>query len=539
MVDISNKSFYECLAATNMIGVPNSYKEAITCPDQKEWIKAMDKEMDSIKRAQTYQIKRPPQSQLKKKPIKNRWVFTIKRDKNGDISKYKARLVAKGYTQKYGIDYLETFAPVAKFKSIRVLAALQAMFGLDSYQDDVPTAFLRGELEEEVWMEQIQGYEIGNTTTDYCLLTKSLYGLKQSPRVWFNCINKYMLSQGFIKSKADPCIYIHYDRRIYVGIYVDDIVTIGKGKDVISFRDNLRNHFGITEGGNLEWYLGVAFENGKDGSVTMNQTQYLKDKLIEFDAYIGEGGYGNPLPLDYQKRLIDSKSKGERVEFDFPYRQMVGSLMYAMLGTRPDLAVAVSVISKYLAKPTKTACDLVVHIFKYIRANIDIRLKYSSGGNPILEGYADASYGNESDYKSRSGFGVVLGNSLISWYSGCQPITAQSSAESEYYAAVSCANEIIWSKQLLLDLGFPQQTVVIHEDNQSCIALTKNPQDHKRTKHVQVKYHVVREYVDNKEVEFKYIHTKSQLGDMFTKALSGTTLRTNLKALGLSRQGEN
>ena len=124
-------------------------------------------------------------------------------------------------------------------------------------------------------------------------------------------------------------------------------------------------------------------------------------------------------------------------------------------------------------------------------------------------------------------------------YSGCQPTTAQSSAESEYYAAVSCANEIIWSKQLLLDLGFPQQTVVIHEDNQSCIALTKNPQDHKRTKHVQVKYHVVREYVENKDVEFKYIHTKSQLGDMFTKALSGMTLRTNLKALGLSRQGEN
>jgi hypothetical protein len=129
MMDISNKSFYECLAATNMFGVPNSYKEAITCPDRKEWIKTMDREMDSIKHAQTYQIKRPLKSKLKKKPIKNRWVLTIKRDKK------------------------ETFAPVAKFKSIRVLAALKAMFKLDSYQDDVPTAFLRGELEEEVWME--------------------------------------------------------------------------------------------------------------------------------------------------------------------------------------------------------------------------------------------------------------------------------------------------------------------------------------------------------------------------------------------------
>ena len=210
-----------------------------------------------------------------------------------------------------------------------------------------------------------------------------------------------------------------------------------------------------------------------------------------------------------------------------------------MLETRPDLATAVSVVSKYLDKPKPTHVKLVQHIMKYLQTNQNYKLKFQNYGSVILTGFADAGYANDDNYKSRSGFCFLLGNSLISWFSGNQSVVAQSSAEAEYYAAVSAANEAIWLKQLLLDLGFSQQTIIIKEDNQACIALTKNPEDHKRTKHVQVKYHVIRDYVNKNIVKFIYCPTAEQLGDIFTKAIPGAKLRTMLKQLGLTRTGEN
>jgi hypothetical protein len=536
-IDISKKRFLECLIAVVDSTIPRTYAEAISCKDADKWIKAMDKEMASIKRAQTYTIVRPNKAELKKQPVKNRWVYTIKRDKKGKIIRYKARLVAKGFTQKFGIDYVETFAPVAKFKSIRTLAALKALLKLEAYQDDVPTAFLRGSLKELVLMEQIPGYEEGDPTTDLCKLEKTLYGLKQSPREWFKVMRDYLFSQGLIQSNADPCIYYKHGENLYVGVYVDDIITVGKRETVENFRRNLRSHFEITEGGPLEWYLGIAFDTKEDGSVTLDQTQYLKDKLEKYNDIIGKGGASTPIPPNYQKLLVEAE--GEEIVSEFPYRQMVGSLMYAMIGTRPDLAVAVSVVSKYLDKPTKTHCDMVKHIFKYIRSNLDVKLHYKPDKDVMLEAYADASYANDANYKSRSGYCTTLGGCLLTWFSGVQPITAQSSAEAEYYGAVSCANEVVWEKTLLKELGFEQGVVTIWEDNQACVALVKNPEDHKRTKHIQVKYHVVREYVENGEVEFKYCSTKDQLGDMFTKGLTGVSLRRNLKQLGLLSQGEN
>ena len=162
-----------------------------------------------------------------------------------------------------------------------------------------------------------------------------------------------------------------------------------------------------------------------------------------------------------------------------------------------------------------------------------------SEGKIDLIGFADASWGGESGYKSRTGYGFMVEDALVTWYSGTQRSIAQSSAEAEYYAAVSAANEALWLKQLLKDMGHKQGTVDIYEDNEACIALTKNPQDHKKTKHIQIKYHVVRDYVKQKLVNFKYCPTKDQLADMFTKGLSGSILRGILKRFGIHRQGES
>ena len=208
-------------------------------------------------------------------------------------------------------------------------------------------------------------------------------------------------------------------------------------------------------------------------------------------------------------------------------------LMYAMLCTRPDLACAVSVLSQYLDKPKATHIKLVKHLFQYVAANPDINLVYSSNEDKTLVGYADASYANEEGYFSRSGFGFMIGDSLVSWCSQKQPIHAQSAAEAEYYAAVSASNEAVWLKQLMEDLGNHQKTITIHEDNQACIALSKNPQDHKRTKHIQIKYHVIRDYVNKGIIKLVYCPTKDQLADMFTKGVSGCILRPMLKGFGL------
>jgi hypothetical protein len=253
----------------------------------------MDMEMDSIKSANTYKIQKIPIENIKKGTVKNRWIYTKKLDKDGKIKKYKARLVAKGFTQKYGIDFVETFAPVAKFKSIRVLAALAAMLKLNAFQDDVPTAFLKGKLKETIWMEQPKGYEIGNPAENKCLLQKTLYGLKQSPREWNEVLSNYLISNNFIQSKADPCIFIQRKNQeiIFVGIYVDDIITIGKGKFVENFRTKIRKYFGISEGGKLEWYLGICFSQQNDYSIILDQTQYIKQKLEEFQEFIGKGEY--------------------------------------------------------------------------------------------------------------------------------------------------------------------------------------------------------------------------------------------------------
>ena len=533
MKDIDG-SLIKSLNVAMQLGCPENYLEATKSPEASEWIDAMKTEIQSIKQAETWTLKKPD---VPVKTVKNRWVFTKKCNNLGQIIRHKARLVAKGYTQRFGFDYNETFAPVVKFKSIRLLAALSAKLRLSAFQDDVPTAFLKGHLKETVWMEQPEGFESDNPD-ELCLLQKTLYGLKQSPREWFQVIHQYMINQGFTQSLADPCIYHNKEKNLFVGIYVDDIITVGKLEQAKEFRKNIRSHFNITEGGILEWYLGVAFYTQKDGSVILDQSVYLKQKLEEFSQYIGQEKRSSPLPSNYQKLLEDAE-KEEPSTQKFPYRNIVGSLMYAMLGTRPDLAAPVSVVSQFLEKPKDIHIELVKHILKYLAGNLDRKLVYKSSGDTVLSGYVDASYANETGHKSRTGYAFLLGGSLISWNSQKQSVVAQSAAESEYYAAVSAANEALWIKQLLEDLGIKQESIILYEDNEACIALTKNPQDHKRTKHIQVKYHVIRQYVQEGLIKLVYCPTKNQLADIFTKGVSGNLLDACLTKLGFHRQGES
>jgi hypothetical protein len=531
-LDMPCDMIYEAFLATSN-GDPATYEEAINSVDKEHWIAAMEHEMASINENGTYIIEDLP----KAKPyIGCKWVFKTKLGSQGEIIKYKARLVAKGFNQQYGINFHETFAPVLKFKTLRTIIAIAANNGWKLYQDDVVTAFLNGELEDEVWMKLPPGFEQGG---GYCRLVKALYGTKQAPREWNRMIDSFLKGLGFKQSQADPCLYFSHDSEdtTLLSVYVDDIVTTGSNsKKVAQVRKDLRNRFKMDDGGELRWYLGMDIQQLKD-SITLNQSQYLKQKLEQFKAFIGAKTAKTPLSPEFQELLI--KAQDQPINKTFPYREMVGSLMYAMVATRPDICTAVGVVSRFLDKPTDIHCEMVRQIFRYLKQTTDYCLKYTPSGTK-LTGYVDASYANCEDYSSISGYVTLLGSNILSWQSGKQRLVALSSAESEYMALTPAIQEVLWLKDLLQELKLDQKDIKLYEDNQACIALAKNPQDHRRTRHIQVKYHFCRQHIEDKQVELIYCPTKSQLADVFTKGFSGPQMlnhRTNLKLYPLDHSG--
>ncbi len=534
----SENIMYMLLALTD--GIPVSYKEAVSGPEAAKWKKAIDIEYGKMQKTMTWElVDRVAGSNV----VKCKWVFRKKLDSLMQVKEYKARLVAKGFTQKYGVDYLETFAPVAKLKSVRVLMALSATLGFTCYQDDVPHAFLWPDLKETLYMQQPEGFD--DNSGRVCLLKKTIYGLKQANREFNNLMEEYLIEDGFEISPADPCIYVKRNELgvivLMVALYVDDLLTAGleNGTYLHSFRKKIHKRFNMKPGERLEWYLGCKFSTDELGGISMDQIAYLTSKIEEFKPFIGSGARSHPLPSNLADLLDQAKNSSE-VDQTFPYHSMVSSLMYAMISTRPDLAFAISVVCKFLKSPKKIHCEIVKHIYQYVRGNLNYKLYYKSGGSIELVGFADAAYGNNFDYKSTSGYCFLINGGLVSWFSKMQSVVARSAAEAEYISADEAAKEAVWLKLLLESLGFPQGTVSIFEDNQACIALTKNPQFHNRTKHIQIHYHGIREYVKQGEVIFPYISTKDQIGDLFTKGLSGVRIRFLLQKCGLVKsQGEN
>jgi hypothetical protein len=456
---------------------------------------------------------------------------------HGELIKIKARWVAKGFTQIYGQDYLETFAAVAKLKSVRSFLAIASALNLLVYQHDVPQAFLGTKLKEEIWTDQILGFEDG--TNRKCRLFKTLYGLKQSPREFNKSVHMFLANNSFTQCTQDSCIYYKREREkvIYFLLYVDDCLIAGNDALFTStFQDLYKNHFKIIEPTTpAEWFLGLHIERSENGSYSINQNQYIKDKLKEFETFVGQGKISRVLP-DNINELLEMAEKSDEVEPNFPYRNMVGSLMYAMTGTRFDIAFAISIVSKFLANPKKIHCNLVRHIFKYLKGNPELYIRYRPG-KVLLECYADAAYANHLEYRSTLGHCITINGVIVDWSSKSQKgVPAQSSSEAEYMSAASAANNVIWFREFLNELGFKQETTTIYEDNEACIKLSKNPQNHSRTKHIQVRYHVIRQYVDDKAIQLVYVQTRSQLADSLTKSLSGTSIRSSVKVLS---QGGN
>ena len=515
---------WDFASVASSVQEPRSIKQALKGEQAKEWKEAADQEYRSLIDSGTWDLVDLPAN---KNLVGCKWVFKVKCNANGNIDRYKARLVAQGYSQRHGVDYDEVFAPVARYTTIRTLLAIANQYNLEIHQMDVKSAFLHGSLDNEIFMKQPEGYVDKNYPDKVCKLKRSLYGLKQSARCWNSCIDDFLKSCGYSQSKADPCVYYKSEMRdgkqslIITAVYVDDIILLS---DDIEFlmqeKQKLCNNFQMDDRGELNYLLGMVITRDRTKRVlTIDQNLYLRNVLQRFGM---EDCKPVATPLDSGAKF-SVLAEGEKSVDITEYQSAIGSLTYASIATRPDLAAAVGILSRFMSNPSQEHWSGVKRIFRYIKGTLNHRLKYVGVDEEDfkLSGYSDADWGGDVDSrKSTSGYIYKLGNSTISWKSKRQPVVALSSTEAEYVALCLAAQEAVWLRFLLNDVKIKQNNpTIIFEDNQGAICLSKNPGDHPRTKHIDVKFHYIRQTIENKHIDITYCETNKMIADIFTKGL--------------------
>ena len=511
--------------------IPNNYQEAIKSQDQAAWKKAMDDEILSLEDNNTYELTTLPDGCTS---IGSRWVFAVKLGPD-DEEKYKARLVAKGYSQVHGIDYQETFSPTAKITSIRMLMQLAVQNDYYINQMDVKSAYLNADIDAEIYLDQPEGYckQSDNGSKLVWKLKKSLYGLKQSGRNWNELFHTFLSSDGFKQSLSDTCVYTKLTNEsiIIVIIWVDDVLIACNDLHVLDdFKNNLSQKFRMKDLGELSWFLGIKFDQ-TDNCITMNQSKNISKMLHRFNM---NDCHPKPSPCVATATnfdIADSKACNQKL-----YQEIIGSLIYVMSCTRPDICFIVSKLSQFMHSPTNTHMNMAKNVLKYLKGTMNYCLTFKKSNEITLLGYSDSDWGSSSDRKSISGycFKMCDDGPLISWRSKKQPIVSLSSCEAEYVAMTSAIQEAKFLKMLMLDMNFDHvQPVKLFADNQGAIALAKNPVHHQRTKHIDIRYHFIREEINNKSVDVQFISTHGNLADVFTKAISKNKCREVCKQFGL------
>jgi hypothetical protein len=496
---------------------PESYKEALASPDAQLWLQAMKEEYNSLRLNDTWTLVRLPRGA---RLVDSRWVYRLKYNPDGTIARHKARFVAKGYSQRDGIDYHEIFSPVARYTSIRAVLAFAAANRIMLHQMDVDTAFLYGKVDEAIYVRQPEGFVDPSNPNLVCKLNKALYGIKQASRCWFIVIRDFLNKQGFTASVADPCIFIrrHNGKLDIIALYVDDLLIGCSDDDTLAeLKSNLHTQFRMKDLGTAKYILGMEITHHPDGSITLSQGAYICDVLREF-AMEEANPSTTPLPPGIKLCKRDGTPSDS-----IPYRRLVGRLMYASTGCRPDITFAVSYLSRFLNCYSEAHYNAAKYVLRYLAGTSNLGLKFKGGQPLLLTGYSDSDWGGDTnDRKSTSGYAfLVTGSSTISWASKKQQTVALSSTEAEYMALSDACKEAIWLRQLLLDLGHPQiQATPILVDNRGSIELTKHPVFHARTKHIDIRYHFIREKVEDNTINIMHCPTLEMVADFLTKPLS-------------------
>lgn len=505
---------------------PKTFAEAMKSKQRKKWKAAAEEEMASHKKNRTWDLIDKPE---KAKLIGCKWLFKLKPGIPGvEDERYKGRLVAKGYSQTEGIDYNEIFSPVVKHVSIRFMLSVVVNLDFELEQMDVKTAFLHGTLEERILMTQPEGFIKPGDENKVCLLRKSLYGLKQSPRRWNQRFDGFMRDQLFDKSSRDPCVYFRdaqTSKAIYLLLYVDDMLIASGNKQTIKeLKDRLSGEFEMKDLGKASRILGMDIvRDRKKGTLVLSQGKYI-EKVLRTFGMRDVKSVTTPTSAQYSLRsLSDKEWKIEEQYMEYiPYASAVGSLMYAMVGSRPDLGFAVGFVSRFMSKPSREHWSAVKWVLKYLRGASDLNLTFKKDSKFIIEGFSDSDYATDRDRRrSVTGYAFKIGGNTVSWKSCLQSVVALSTTEAEYMALHEAAKESIWLRGLCNELGFKQNNATIHCDSQSAIALARNPVYHERTKQIDTKFHFIRDLVEAGDVILKKIHTTPNPADFLTKTVPG------------------
>ena len=507
------------------IKIPKSHREGLRI---SQWKEAMDDEMRALIHNDTWDIVDLPKG---KKSVGCRWIFTLKYNADGTLDRHKARLVARGYTQTYGIDYQETFAPVAKLNTIRIMISLAVNLDWPLLQYDIKNAFLNGELKEEIYMDIPPGYENPTATGKVCKLKKALYGLKQSPRAWFGRFSQTMKALGYKQCNGEHTLFSKHSSPILVTllvVYVDDIIITGSDQQEIKELEQcLAQTFQVKQLGPLKYFLGIEFARSSEG-ILMTQQKYILD-LLEETKHIDCRVSDILVETNHKLRLDDNDPQVEMSS----YQKLIGKLLY-LSHTRPDICFTVNVLSQFMHSPRVSHFQAANRVLRYLKGTAGLGITYRTTGKLDLVIYTDSDQGSRVDCRSTSGYCTFLGGNLVTWRTKKQSVVSKSSTEAEFRAMSKGIDEVIWIKNILSELKLNYiKLIVIRCDNKSAISIAHDPVYHDRMKHVNIDRFYIQDHLEQGIIKTEYVSSEDQCADLFTKGLPAKQMRYLISKLGM------
>lgn len=545
-----DEEFRDCVDFVGAAEV--SLDDALQSEEKKEWEEAILSEIRSLVQKDTWDIVKRPKN---RNVVGCRYVLTTKVNVD-KTTKKKARLVAQGFSQRFGVDYDKTFAPVARLDSVRLLMALAVELNLEIHQLDINTAYLNGYLDEEIYMrsprllrdclwklahnrtedpslikratKMLQDIDAGGDT---CLLRKSLYGLKQAGRQWNKRLDTKLKDMRLSQSYNEPCLYFRKqnDEHLFVLVFVDDILVASQKEDRIArFKIELNKEFELKDYGRVKYFLGIDVER-TDNVIKLSQKKYIQEILQQYNMLDC-----NPVktPSILNNKLIPEKNEIQEV---YPYKELIGHLMYLSISTRPDITNTVTRLSQFSTKPEKRHWLELKRVLRYLKNTINYGLIYKQTGK-FIKGYCDSDWGGcPVDRKSFSGYAFILSDACISWSSRKQRCVATSSCEAEYVSLSEAMKEGVYLQSLLNEIGLEKYAYIqIHADSQSAIFLAQDPVFHARSKHIDIRYHFIRDVLkENKLISLTHVSTDNMLADVLTKSLPSEKHYQCIEGLGV------
>ena len=520
-------------------GDPTTYEEAMRCPNSSKWLAAMKDEMTSMSANRVWDLEEIPKGA---KTVGCKWIYKTKRDSRGNIERYKARLVAKGFTQREGIDYNETFSPVSTKDSFRIVMALVAHFDLELHQMDVKTTFLNGELIENVYMAQPKGFVIEGKEKMGCHLKKSIYGLKQASRQWYLKFDETIRKFGFKENQEDNCIYAKFKngKYIFLVLYVDDILLASSDMNLLlETKKFLSSNYDMKDMGEASYVLGIEIHRDRNrGVLGLSQKTYIENVLKRYGMHMCNP---TPAPIVKGEKFGNFQCPNNQYEIDqmksVPYTSAIGSIMYAQICTRPDLAFTTGMLGRYQVNPGKEHWKAVKKTFRYLQGTKDLMLTYRKTDALEIVGYSDADWAGCVDIKkSTSGYVFTLAGGAISWKSSKQTVVASSTMHAEFVACYEATGQAIWLKKFIPGLKVVdsiERPLKLYCDNEPAVFYSYNNKSSGAAKHINIKFYVVKEKIQDHTIKIEHIRTEKMLADPLTKGLPPNVFREHVAGMGL------